>query len=60
MKSGELKPWPRINCHKCGGFVGKNGNLDVHEVDNGVFEEGYPECRKCLNTRPQKETNEEM
>ena len=37
-----------INCYKCGRFVGKDGYTGIVEVDNGVYECAYPECRKCL------------
>ena len=40
---------PKINCSKCGQFVGKNGFLDIiWDNYNGGYEMGYPLCEKCL------------
>jgi len=38
-----------VNCSKCGCFVGKDGEIDVSEVDVGVFEMFYPKCKRCLD-----------
>lgn len=36
------------NCHKCGKFVGKGGDLDIFTDLSGYTEIGYPTCRICL------------
>lgn len=46
-----------INCHKCGKFVGDDGNKDIFYDDyQGAFEVGYPECKKCI-TKKEKDAN---
>ena len=42
----------RLNCSKCGRFVGKGGFKDVFYDDyNGGWEIGYPLCERCLNKK---------
>lgn len=41
-----------MNCYKCGRFIGPDGNHDVMEVDCGVYEAGYPTCRRCMKHDP--------
>ena len=58
----ESVPWrrhPVLNCHKCGRFVGRDGYTGITEVDNGVWEVFYPECRVCLDKAEKRVANDE-
>ena len=40
----------KIQCYKCGRFVGQNGFIDISYDDySGGYEEGYSLCARCLN-----------
>ncbi len=45
----------KSNCYKCGRFVGKDGNHDISYDDYaGGYEQGYPECRPCIDKANKK------
>jgi len=49
----------RVHCCVCGGFVGKDGFIDVFYDDfMGGYEEGYSRCAACL--KKEKEEKERM
>ena len=38
-----------VNCHKCGRFLGPDGDPDVaYDPYMGAYEAGYPTCGPCL------------
>ena len=46
----------RVQCYKCGRFVGKDGFIDVtYDYYMGGWEEGYSECGKCRSERWKRE-----
>jgi len=45
----------RIHCYKCGRFVGEDGFVDIsYDYYNGGYEEGYSECKRCLDEKEVK------
>ena len=45
----------KINCSRCGRFVGQDGKHDVFYDDwTGGYECGYPLCGKCLSKDKKK------